>query len=412
MQPASDDPFAEIERAAQRQADEELAGKAIAAARSRLILSTDARGVFFASLALRLGVEMDWETETMSVDGKTMRVNPEFVKTLTPDETLGVCVHETLHVAMGHQSRRMGREPKRYNEACDLAINQIIEQASFKLPKCRLMVGEGKYKDFPKEKSAEEYYTLLQEQEPPQNEENKENGDGSGKGRPSSDPGGCGEVTEPGDQSDNAASEAEWKVAVAQAEQASRSRGTLPGGLGRAVQQVINPPADWRDVLREFVSKKAKNGYSWNRQNRRFVAKGLYLPGRFSRKLGKVTIAVDTSGSVGQRELAIFANEVEAIVGAYDCTAQILYHDSAITKTQEWEPSDGPLKLEPVGGGGTSHIPVFAEIENDEDPPACVICLTDLYTAFPAKPCEIPTLWAVIGGNQSPPPFGQTIHIK
>jgi hypothetical protein len=45
--------------------------------------------------------------------------------------------------------------------------------------------------------------------------------------------------------------EADWKVAVTQAEHAAAGRGPLPGGLGRAVDRVLHPPADWRAVLRD-----------------------------------------------------------------------------------------------------------------------------------------------------------------
>ena len=38
--------------------------------------------------------------------------------------------------------------------------------------------------------------------------------------------------------------------------------------------------------------------------------------------------------------------------------------------------------------------------------PACVVCLTDLYTEFPDLMPAVPVLWAVVGGNPSRPPFG------
>lgn len=57
------------------------------------------------------------------------------------------------------------------------------------------------------------------------------------------DPGGCGQVIDPdlGDPAQVQAVEAEWKVPVAQAQQAAAGRGPLPGGLGRSVEQVLHP---------------------------------------------------------------------------------------------------------------------------------------------------------------------------
>jgi hypothetical protein len=41
--------------------------------------------------------------------------------------------------------------------------------------------------------------------------------------------------------------------------------------------------------------------------------------------------------------------------------------------------------------------------------PTCVVCLTDLYTEFPDSIPTVPVLWAVVGDNDSRPPFG--LHV-
>ena len=389
-----DDPFAALEEAARRQVEEEKALKAVTAARARLVLGTEARSVFFASLVLRLNVRVDWATETMAVDGKTLFVNPSFVKGLTPDETVGVLVHETWHVAGKHHCRREGRDPRRWNTAADLSANSVLEQAGFVLPKGRLMVGEGEYQDLPPDKSAEEYYRLLPE---------------SSSDEPARrDPGGCGEVRDAPDPEDQ---EAEWDQAVAQAEQVARKRGALPAGLARAVDETLHPPADWRSVLREFLSSHARNDYSWARPNRRFVSQGLYLPGLHSEELGEVVIAVDTSGSIGKEMLDRFASEVEGILGAFQCSVVVLYHDTEVTGVEEWQPSDGPLRLKPVGGGGTSHVCVFDWLAASGRSPACVVALTDLETTLPSTPPDVEVLWGVIGGTRTAPPFGTVVRL-
>jgi predicted metal-dependent peptidase len=162
-------------------------------------------------------------------------------------------------------------------------------------------------------------------------------------------------------------------------------------------------------VLREFVSTHARNDYSWSRPNRRFVAQGLYLPGLHSEELGEVVIAVDTSGSVGQRELATFGAEVNAVLSAFDCTAVVVYHDSVIQRVDEWQSADGPFRLRPVGGGGTSHVCLFDWIHRTGRLPACVVCLTDLETEFPPDP-GLPVLWAVVG-DLTRAPFGRVVSI-
>src|SRR4051812_9753352 len=62
------DPFATLEEAAGRQAREHQAGRALTAARVKLILGRDAKSAFFATLALRLAPEPAWDLDTMSTD--------------------------------------------------------------------------------------------------------------------------------------------------------------------------------------------------------------------------------------------------------------------------------------------------------------------------------------------------------
>jgi predicted metal-dependent peptidase len=403
------DPFAALEQAATRQAQEERAARALSAALCRLVLGKDARSAFFATLALRLVPRADWEIDTMATDGRHLSYHPAFVTGLSPDELVGVVAHEVLHCGLAHHARRQHRDTRRWNVACDLAVNPLLLDAGFALPASRLVPGEGQYHDLPRGRSAEEYHSLLPDEPPGDPSQDQEDGSqGSGQ-----DPGGCGGVQDPGDgsQADARQSQAEWEVAVAQAHQVARQRGDLPAGLARLIEHVLQPRVDWRGVLREFITCHARNDHSWSPPSRRFVHQGLYLPGLRSEELGEVVLAVDTSGSIGPGELARFAAEAEGILEAFDCTLIVLYHDAEVQKVQRWSRSDGALILEPVGGGGTSHRCVFDWVEREGAEPSCLICLTDLHTEFPDLAPATPVLWAVVGGNPSPPPFGLRVAV-
>jgi predicted metal-dependent peptidase len=327
---------------------------------------------------------------------------------LSPDELLGVLAHEVMHCALTHPSRRGERKAGLWNIACDLAINPLLRDAGVVLPAGRLMPGEGQYTELSTGKSAEEYYATLRKDRDP-------GGDSQEGGDPvTPDPGGCGRVDdpEPSDPATCRTMEAEWQVAVAQAHQSAARRGPLPGGLDRAADGVVRPPADWRTVLREFVASHARNDYSWVRPNRRFVAQGLYLPGLHSEELGDVVLAVDTSGSIDEATLGLFAVEANAVLSAYECAVTILYHDTEVQKVQAWHSADGPLVLDPVGGGGTSHTYVFDWLEQSGLSPACAVCLTDLETEFPITVPAVPVLWAVVGRCETVPPFGRTVCLS
>ncbi len=412
------DPFASLEKAARRQDAEEKATTAISAARSRLVLSKDACSAFFASLALRLEALPAWDVPTLATDGERLLFNPEYALSLSEREVVGVVAHEVMHCALGHHARRGVRDPLRWNIACDLAVNPVLLGAGFDLPRGRLLPGEGEFAGWPTGLSAEDYYARLPDKS---SQSSDESGDGNGAGDSGDaggsgdDPGGCGSVRDAGDGSPakQQASEASWQVAVAQAARIAeaRGRGDLSAGLERAVEAILRPSVPWREVLREFVTRTARNDYRWNRPNRRFVARRLYLPSLAGESLGEVVIGVDVSGSIGQEELNRFAAELLGIVDAYDVHLTVLYHDIRVTKVEEWSPGDGPIKLRPIGGGGTSHGRVFRWLEEHGVNPNCMICLTDLQTTFPSDSPPYPVLWAVVGGCFSEPPFGQRLSI-
>jgi predicted metal-dependent peptidase len=427
--PYADDPLAALERAARMQKLEEDAARQMRQARSQLVLGTGAAHVFFATLALRLKLQPDARVETAATDGKRLLYNPAWFATLSLDEAQGVVAHEVLHNALCHHARRQGRDPARWKLACDLAVNPTILESGLKLPPGRLLPGEGRYAHLAPGQSAEVYYNLLHEQDQKGKDDEQgldgagggqdnagsqgQPGEGEEPGQQAPDPGGCGGVLDPGDGSQAAAkqSEAEWEVATAQAQQAAKTRGQLPGRLDRLVEELLRPKVSWKDVLREFVSRNARNDHSWSPPNRRFLHQGLYLPGLRSEELGDIVLAIDTSGSIGQKELAEFASEAQGILDAYDCSLTILFHDSEIAHVQQWQPSDGPLRLEAKGGGGTSHCCVFEWIRNQGAQPSCVVCFSDLYTDFPENVPDCPVLWAVTGGNQAKPPFGQRVEV-
>jgi predicted metal-dependent peptidase len=408
VSPDRHDPFALLEQAAGRQVAEQAAARALAAARVRLVLGRDAKSAFFATLALRLSPEPDWDVDTLATDGRTLKCYPPFVTGLSPDDLVGVLAHEVMHCALTHPSRRGEREPALWNIACDLAINPLLRDAGVALPAGRLMPGEGQFTELSPGKSAEEYYaTLWKDQDP-----GSESQEAANPVAP--DPGRCGQVIDPGfgDLAARRTIEAEWQVAVAQARQSAARRGPRPGGLDRAADRVVHPPADWRTVLREFVASHARNDYSWVRANRRFIAQVLYLPGLHSEELGDVVLAVDTSGSIDEATLGLFAAEANAVLAAYECAVTILYHDTDVQRVQAWHSADGPLVLDPVGGGGTGHTCVFEWLEQSGLSPTCVVCLTDLETEFPVTVPAVPVLWAVVGHCQKVPPFGRTVRLS
>jgi predicted metal-dependent peptidase len=325
--------------------------------------------------------------------------NPEFVMSLSQEQLIAVLAHEGLHPGFAHHARKQDREHFDWNVAADLEINPILTEAGYKLPKDCLMPGNDPYKNLPSGLVAEDYYSRVWKKRP-------EGGSG-----PGSDPGKCGGVLPAGDEAQQKQSAADWKVTMAQAAAAGKEWGTLPGSLARLVDQVLNPEVPWQEVLEDFIQRsfRGMDDYTWQRPNRRYIAQDLYLPGTIGTEIGELVIAIDTSGSISNDILSKFTSEIRGILECNPCKVTVLTCDAAIHEVTEWNPGEGDLVVDTKGGGGTSHVPIWEWLDQQQCLPVAVICLTDGYTDWGKDP-EIPVMWALI--TDIIPPFGRRITIK
>ena len=143
---------------------------------------------FFGVLILRLKDVETPSIDTMATDGVSLFYNPEFVAKLTPPELLGCLAHEVMHPALQHHTRRGTRSPKRWNIACDFAINPLIRDANLALPAGAL------YDPAFRNLSAERIYNLIAE------DNDGDSADGQGDGSSNS---GVGDPLSQGDEEGN-----------------------------------------------------------------------------------------------------------------------------------------------------------------------------------------------------------------
>lgn len=358
---------------------------------------------FFAQIGLTLKVQEDSRFPTLWTDGKSLGYNPAYVGQLADADLRTALVHEIMHVAMLHPFRLRGRDHRKFNVAADHAVNLSLGDyrdrqggQPFKIP--RDWLADPQYKG----QSAEMVYSKLPEQ--PQQDE-----DGQGQGKPGLQPG---EVRlYPADSPTEAeAAAADMAQTVMQAAQAAAiQQGSLPAEIRRLIEDMRTPTVDWRAALRAFLHR-AQEDYSWKRPARRYLSAGLYLPGRDSERCGPIAVAVDTSGSIGGATLSAFAAEVNSIMSeSRPESLTVIYCDASINgEPATYTPDDGPISLQPQGGGGTDFRPVFGWVD-EHDAPAALVYLTDMEGSFPAFPPDYPVLWAATTDHAAP--FGQTVRV-
>jgi len=370
-------------------------------------LMNDPRFAFFSGVAMMGKSEITRQVPTAATNGRDKWYNPDFIAPLNEKQLRFLVLHENYHAGARHLSvynELHKLDPMICNMALDQWINNGLQDSDPTWTDIEFIEGgclDRKYKDWNVKKI---FMDLRQQQK-----------DGKGKGN------GTGETT---DQHDWDGAEdmtpKEAKELAEEIDQALRQGAILAGKLGasanRAVTEMLEAKIDWRTVLAEFVKDvmAGKDSTSWAKLNRRFVGQGVYLPASISESVGKLCIAIDTSGSIGQEMINIFAAELVSICReVMPDGVDLVWWDSNVCGVQEFgrDEFDGiDNKLTPVGGGGTTPQCVADWLEeNKHGKHVAVVLLSDGYVnSWPQFP--IPALWALTTKGITAD-NGQTVYI-
>lgn len=370
---------------------------------SRALLHLRAHNPFFATLALFARLEWRAGIDTAATDGRVIVFNPAFAATLTPAEFRAVLLHEVLHCALLHVTRRGSREPELWNIAADIVVNGMIA------PQAGLSLPAGAIREPALEQLAVEevYETLLAARvpRPPLPEHWRDLRESPLTGAE--------DAAGPAAARRRAELETYWKGALRQAEVIARTaaRGQAPAGWAREAERIEAAQLDWRSHLWRFVARTPSDFCGFDR---RFLWQGLYLDALDGETVA-VRIAVDTSGSVDDALIGQFLGEVRGILAAYpQLDGQLWYADAEVYGPYALD-ADQPLP-KPEGGGGTSFRPFFAALAQESATRSgerLAVYLTDGYGDFPDAPPDGPVLWVVAPGGLASKefPFGEVARL-
>jgi predicted metal-dependent peptidase len=383
----------------------------ISRARTQLVIFQP----FFASLVLRLETEPrpdEWFASKglnpdIATDGKAIYYSEAFIDQQTLRQVEGLLAHEVGHCFLHHSTRRDWRDKDIWNQAADAVLNPILKEAQFELPEGAINIPDAA------DKSTEQLYAILEKQAQKQPKGGGGKGPGGGKG--GQPPPGKGQ--QPGsvfDSNDSAAErshqEQEWNVAVQQAAQAAKQAGNLPGSLERFIEQMKEPKIDWVTVLRMFFEESVPKDYRWFPPASRYVANGDFLPSILKEGYGELVLAIDTSGSISQDQLAQFMGEINHIIGEIKpSTTHVLYCDTEVGRHETFTEGE-EVVLQAVGGGGTAFSPVFKYCKKHGITPKALIYMTDLQCSDYGEEPEFPTMWVTEDPSLTAP-WGEVLRM-
>ena len=347
---------------------------------------------------------------TMGVtDQGVLMYQREAIDEWSVDEIAAVLIHEIGHLLRAHAERckSFGGHRAIYNIASDAEINDDIIQGGWKLPgepitPSRLGAKDGL--------TAEEYYALV---------ESKVTWVdcpctcGSGSGNPFQ-----------GEPKIQGRTEVEIKIIRHRcAEAISKRPGTVPGGwVVWAKEQLTPPKIRWQEKLARATrhavqSRPGATIHSWKRLSRRQAACG-FGPGRpilpsYVQPRPEVSIAIDTSGSMSQKELAVALREAWGILRTVGASVTFVACDAVVHSLKNVRTVEDIVPLL-KGGGGTDFRPVFAELQKSRKPPEVLIFATDGCGPAPAtEPPWCKTIWLLIGEQlEHPCSWGEQIEVR
>jgi predicted metal-dependent peptidase len=415
---------------------------------------------FFGHLLLKLEPVVTRRVPMAGVTrDRKLLVNPEWAMETRTGEFATTIVHEVLHLALLCFERQAGRvaigwSPQSgpvsiWNLAHDYAINLIIEdmvrgQSDLVPPSDWRPKGliDNKYRDW----SAEEIYDAILKDI----EKNSKNGKGPsqpGRGQPGQSGQGQGQGEQPpngehnishmkdlhegladiqegkggGSGSDDGEQPQQhqggrftdgekrdldnyWKIALieaAQVHEQQKGRGTLPGGVQKIIDSIIDPRIPWVDVLSRWVGENGRRAdFTYRRPSRRSESIGELLPSLQKHGVDDIVVLWDTSGSMNGREEEIMS-EVIGICQDMNMKLRVICVDAAIHSDQS--DVEDPEDIDVKGGGGSDFRPAF-DLLVDEGYQGVVIAFTDGYIGVPqTKPHHLrDCLWIIWEGDVDP----------
>jgi len=405
---------------------------------------------------------------TLATDGRNLYCYAPFLMHITDSKlAMGLVLHELFHVILLHPQRAEGYDPTLANIAMDYAVNLWVNDTAREVAKIP--------RDIPL--STQDHLGRMPWYIPPDyffyNEEfRRPNGDpmlweeiyqrlleqqrsGDGPGIPLVIDGGDGDAREmsgrrlvdnhdvwlpdqrPADAEGNVDrrpfSPREVNDGLRRAQvvlQETDLAGNVPGSLRRLIDQMIHPPLPWNRLLQNYLTFRPGD-YGWAPGDLRFADP---MPWPIPQaELDDIILAIDTSGSMGEDEVAAAIAQCQHILRSYPTMrGWVLMCDADVSSFAPI--AEALAKPERCGYGGTSFRPPFRflhrlateptaderaryKLGNQPLRPKVVVYFTDGYGDFPDPDdpndhvdCDV--IWVITNQEVQPPSHQRFLHTR
>ena len=363
---------------------------------------------YFGTLASRLELVKNDNIGAFLSDGLKLEYNDEYLKNLEISELEFALSNGAMHTVLAHQNRKNSRYGWLWQLSTDYAINAMLIENGLDMPfgvnyEARF---DGLY--------AEEIYEILKDEI--KNEEfSDDESDEIGFNENSKRQNNRQNNQKSHDKKENDAPKMEVENVIneellAQINekllQEELRRGDLPLGMDRFFELSLTCKRDWREELSNAIDRFYRDDYRVLPPSKKLLYLGTYLPSLTSNRF-KLTIAIDSSGSVDEVLLGEFMSEIESIMLSIPSfEINLLVADAKVQSHEIFYEGDR-LGYSLKGGGGTDFRPVFEYVDLNLYDTSLLLYFTDLDGFFPKEEPLFEVVWVSV--NEKEIPFGRLI---
>jgi len=388
-----------------------LLKKKISEAKAKLLVEYP----YFGTLASKLELRQNDSIQAYLSNGIRFEYNDEYLAELSQEELGFALSNGAMHAALAYENRQKGRMSWLWQLATDHAINAMLSANGME-PPIEIDLDprfEGMY--------AEEIYAILKDEirneefdddesnETGFNEENRQKQRQMRDAEGNHDPERKREKMEVENVEQLIAEEEMFEQFANEALQKSFEQGDLPLDIERFFTVTDTSRVDWRRELYNAIDRHYHDNYRMMPPSKKMLYSGIYLPSLYSDTL-RLTIAIDSSGSVDEQLLSLFMSEVEAILIHFpNYVIDLIVCDAKVQNYRQILSGEA-LEIDVKGGGGTDFRPVFNYIDEKLEAPSLLLYFSDTKGIFPEGEPLYETVW--ISAQESVVPFGRVLFIE
>lgn len=371
--------------------------------KARTAIMRDPRFMAMSGVLMVGTWEVRDDVPTAGTNGRDVFYGRAFINDADDKLTRFVVLHEYFHVMLMHMTvwqRLFEEDPQTANFAADAVINLMLKDLD---PRGDFLtiwdnaVLDQQYRGM----DTGEVYRAMKKQGQQQQPKGAD-GKGAKQFDQHNPAKGDGDDAEVGEALTAAEAEEVRKTVDSALRQGALIAGKIGADVNRAFGDLLEPKVDWAEQLREWLRTTAAGNdlSTWRKPSRRWMAQDAYMPSRYTEAVKRVTIGVDTSGSISSDQLRRALTEIMcACETVRPEIVDVIYWDSRVAAHEVYEGDDVQTLAQttkPKGGGGTRVGSMREYMEREDIKPEATIVFTDGYVEpdwggqWPG-----PVLWAI-----------------